>query len=70
MATAIKVQSCSSHVHIFPAGQSVKCELKRMLQDKSNGYTMNLSLISVEYKSEGLAWGKKEKSNMKASYSC
>lgn len=50
----IKVQSSSSHVHIFPVDQSIKYELKRMLQGKSNGTTVNLSLTSAEYKIEGL----------------
>lgn len=54
MAAAIKIQSSSSHVHNFPVDQSIKYELKRMLQGKSNGTTMNLSLTSVEYKSEDL----------------
>lgn len=39
----IEVQRSSSCIHIFPVDQSIKYELKRMLQDKSNGTVMNLS---------------------------
>lgn len=66
MAAAIKVQSSSSRVHIFPVDQLIKYELKRMLQDKSNGTTMNFSLTSVQYESKGLVL---KQSKNKARYS-
>lgn len=66
MAAAIKVQSSSSRVHIFPVDQLIKYELKRMLQDKSNGTTMNFSLTSIQYESKGLVL---KQSKNKARYS-